>query len=330
MVENLVLKKLFSSESDEQRAALVNDLRQLTPRSLKLMAAIYQHGNPALQERAIGRYQSSTSVNILVRDEHDMIDLYERTKKEDLQIVEFFSKRSGTFVQNLDLDSCPAAITDGLRAFNLGMELVTPSMPPISHQVRMMRWTDVPVDTTPRTIRVEVAPSIVKYLNSRGPYKSYLGSDTKVKQPKGPLEVICPDNTEQSALKLAQMASWVGGDQNLQELLQRLISEKTTSPVDRVLAASSKVVSGIVEHRGEVMTVPKGSYINYDPNITSHMNITTDSATAFARKAADYTLVFQCKSVHWQLHHPPASGRTGRRRRLGSCYCLSLLHPTSI
>ncbi|APG78838.1 RNA-dependent RNA polymerase [Wenling crustacean virus 12] len=298
IVQNLALKVLFSSNHDVAKAALVEDLEKIEPVSLKLLAAIYQYGNPALKERAIGRYQSSTSVNLLVGQAYSMMELYNYSSQRDKVIVDYFLRARGNVISNLELDGCPVLTSDNLRVKSLKKDLVTPSMPPVQHQITMMRWDEVPTALVPRTIRVTVAPSISNYLLERGPYKAYLGSDTRIKHTKGPLEVINPDTMERSALSLAQLETWVGEDPNLQDLLDRLIKEKTESPVDTVKDAASKIVGGSLEHRGEVMTLPKGAHINYDPNISSHMTVNTDTATAIARKQADYTIMLQGAKVY--------------------------------
>lgn len=50
LVQNQVLKVLFSSSHDYAKEALVDDLKKVEPVSLKLLASIYQYGNPALKE----------------------------------------------------------------------------------------------------------------------------------------------------------------------------------------------------------------------------------------------------------------------------------------
>lgn len=56
IVTNSVTKRLFSAESDTAKVSLIDDLKKPEPVSLKLLASIYQYGNPAFEERAIGRY----------------------------------------------------------------------------------------------------------------------------------------------------------------------------------------------------------------------------------------------------------------------------------
>lgn len=235
-----------------------------------------------------------------------MKELYDYSVGRDKLIIEYFMQARGRTIGSLDLEGCPVATADKLRVESLDMDLVTPSMPPIQHEIVMMRWDEIPPLLVPRTIRVTVAPTISNYLQERGPYKAYLGSDTKIKHARGPLEVINPDTMERSALSLAQLETWVGEDPNLQELLDRLITEKTSSPLQFVKDAASKVIGGSLEHRGEVMTIPRGAHINYDPNISSHMTINTDTATAIARKQADYTVMMQGVKVFigsYIIHH---------------------------
>lgn len=292
MVVNSAIKKLFSAEHEVAKEALINDLMSIEPTSLKLLTSIYQYGNPALKERAIGRYQSSTSVNILVGSSYSMVELHKYSEERDKGIVEYFTHGKGWLFKTLDLRRCPVALADEMRVNSLERELITSSMPQAHHQVRMVQWEDVPAGLTSRTIRVTVAGTIRRYLSDRGPYKAYLGSDTKIKQAKGPLETINPDTMERSALSTAQMGTCIGDDPNLQEFLDRIITEKTNSPVATVKDAAAEVIGGSLEHRGEVMTIARGAHINYDLNIMAHITINTDNATAVARKQADYTIMF--------------------------------------
>lgn len=102
---------------------------------------------------------------------------------------------------------------------------------------------------------------------------------------------------EEAALSLAQVASWVGEEPNLAVLIDTLIQEKTQSMLAEVKECSKQVTGGAFEHRGQLMILPSGAFVNYDQNIMSHIIITSDTATDFARKQGDYTIIFQAMKV---------------------------------
>lgn len=86
-----------------------------------------------------------------------------------------------------------------------------------------------------------------------------------MKQAKHHLEAINPDSVERSALSTAQRGTWVGDDPNIQELLEQLITEKTTTPLETVKDVGAKVIGGMLEHRDEGPW-QKALNVNYDPN----------------------------------------------------------------
>lgn len=298
IVKNKDIAPLLSMNAKREEGLLVNDLKGIHPPSLKLMASIFQYSNVAQREKAISRFQSSSSVNTLIQGETDMPVLYSNSISRDKELIESYTKRSSkSFFRDIDFGACPTYTLNNYRRQMTGMELVNPSGPPPTHQIEMLRWDDVPLDQIPYTIKVHVHESFSDFLIKRGKHPIYLGSETRIKRAKTSLEMFSTDPLDRVVLSVAELSTWVGDDVNIQKLLSVLISEKTQTHPDDIKTTCRQIIGGSFEHRGHLMTIPTGAFCNFDPSVMSHISIITDSAINFTKKHDNYSIMFQLLKV---------------------------------
>ena len=109
--------------------------------------------------------------------------------------------------------------------------------------------------------------------------------------------MVNPEPMELSALGVAELLTWLDLDADTSALLTTLIKEKTGTLVEVVVEAASRVIGGSFEHRGEVMLLSRGIHINFNPSVMSFLDINSDTATKFAKKGGEYTIIFQAIKV---------------------------------
>ena len=72
-----------------------------------------------------------------------------------------------------------------------------------------------------------------------------------------------------------------------------MICEKTTTPIEVIDRAAGGNLSGIVHHRVQVVKLSSGIYLATDPTLSTFITMTSDTCLDYARKGADYTIIFQ-------------------------------------
>lgn len=307
-IANKKLKDLLGSDSVTESEKLIETLTHLRPMSLKLGAAIYELSNVAVRERVLGQFHTSSSVLQLAKQHTSFaVESQEAKRCDKVSLDHLTSKGKGEskVVQWIGEHKCPTEVMDSVRCEVTGVDLTTPSAPAPQHQVLIRRWEEVPMNWIPCTLKVTVDDHIELHDIVRGNKSSYIGSDTKVKKHKSPVALISPSSTDRCALDLGELLSWVGSCPNLRELLTTMIREKTYSSPELVEAAADSVAGGEFAHRGQVSTLAPGAHINYDPSIMSYITINTDTATNFAKKGGDFTIMFQCIKIYvasWLIH----------------------------
>lgn len=82
------------------------------------------------------------------------------------------------------------------------------------------------------------------------------------------------------------------------DLIDTLITEKTTIPLDDLLLYTRQVYSGAISHRLPCQALKSGGMANQNLNFASHVRIISDTALHYAKSGINYTICFQSSFLY--------------------------------
>ena len=172
----------------------------------------------------------------------------------------------------------PHSIAQHLRCKTWGLEISSVTMPPPQEQVVIKRWRSV--DGVPsRAITLFVDISADKY-GSRGRSAAYQGSRTVLRTRRSQNQIIDVDNVVRTLQSLTELLPWVTSEteEDLVQLLEKPILEKTTVSVDQLRTACRVIIGGSVTHRLQDQSCKMACMINALSNYSTHVRVVTDTA----------------------------------------------------
>ncbi|KAF5190064.1 RNA-dependent RNA polymerase, partial [Thalictrum thalictroides] len=176
--------------------------------------------------------------------------------------------------------------------WGLNMEGIT--MPTQQEQTKLYRWSEIPHEWASRAILVMVDESVNHNpLLTRGRHTPYYGSATKMRVRRAPMQVLEVGNIVSSLKQLMEIKGWVKGDAEITRLIESLIQEKTTVPLEALELYTRQVYSGAISHRLPCQALKRGGMTNQNLNFSSHIRILSDTALHYAKSGTNYTICFQ-------------------------------------
>jgi len=176
--------------------------------------------------------------------------------------------------------------------WGLNVEGIT--MPAQQEQTGLYRWSDVPSQWASRAILVMVDQSVNDNPHiTRGNHAPYYGSTTKMRVRRAPIQVLEVGNLVSSLEQLMELKGWVKGDQGVQDLIDTLVKDKTSVPMESLNLFTRQVYSGAISHRLPCQALKRGGMTNQNLNFSSHIRITSDTALCYAKSGTNYTICFQ-------------------------------------
>ncbi|UZH25300.1 RNA-directed RNA polymerase [Nyavirus gerbillisci] len=306
-VQNNQLKPLFTSGAKRQEQQLAEDLLRIKPCHPRLANLIYSLSNAGLRQRLIGQFSNTTSLQaILIREqENGARSLHNHLENLDRALFALLECcRGGQLFPSLkeqcrmepDEIWCSTVAALNLRAYHWReYQPVGVTMAPPQEQFLMTPYISLPDHALPDTLLARVEGDPYEFYFTRGRFRPYFGAKTSDKVKRGTLQIVDVDKQISALKKILTLKPWIRAqnDANLDELLNRLMVEKTSIPLADLEIIRDLRISGKVDHRVGNPTSPKGSMANTLLGFSSHVFITTDTATNQTRGGQDWSICYQ-------------------------------------
>lgn len=167
-------------------------------------------------------------------------------------------------------------------------------MPTPSDKLVLIPWSDVTPEMVPSSIMIGWSGSAGNNcFYERGPRTPYIASQTRVRARRAALQVMDVGSLIENIKTILELKSWVKGSQGLQDLLVKLIEEKTTLKMDELEPYTAQVYLGMLSHILPCPALRRGAMWSGCPGILSWLRVVSDTATHYAKKGTDCNICFQ-------------------------------------
>lgn len=295
-IVNKSVLSLFTDEATISLEALVQDLAKIRPCNPKLLNKLYALSNIGLQERWMGMFTNTRSIQQLAfKSWSDELEVIEAIRSMELQFSRYLkAKQPNKMLNEIKEAACITTYTQILREKMWGVTMEGITMPPQQEQTRIYPWEDIDKEHTRRAILyTEQDHTCLHKQTSRGRHAPYFGSMTRLRAKRAALQVVEVGSVISSIKQLMELHGWVRGNASLTKLIETLISEKTTLSVDDLKKYSQKVYSGSLTHRLPCPALRRGGMANQNLNHSSFYAITSDTALDYSKGGINYTICFQ-------------------------------------
>lgn len=298
LIKNKAVKNLFDITAEEQKERLISTLTRVKPFNPRLANKLYSLSNFGLQEKYISKFTGARSIQQATitawENETEVIQSVKTVEEANSSVLK---SRSGSHLLRDLYLSRPTCMTDTaqlLREEMWGLPMEGITMPSQQEQTRLYRWEEIPIQWASRAILVMVDASVEDDpLTTRGRHTPYYGSATKMRVRRAPMQVLEVGNVVSSLKQLMEIKGWVKGDAAMQQLIEALIQEKTTIPIEALEMYTRQVYSGAISHRLPCQALKRGGMTNQNLNFSSHIRILSDTALHYAKSGTNYTICFQ-------------------------------------
>nr|UZH25306.1 RNA-directed RNA polymerase [Nyavirus nyamaniniense] len=306
-VKNKQLLPLFTDRAKASERILAQDLLSIRPCHPRLANLIYSLSNAGLRQRLIGQFSNTTSLQALLVQEHEggPRALHDHLAALDRALIYSLEEKrrgrgNGCLADQCGLGStgpwCSSLAAQSLRRRHWGeYEIVGVTMAAPQEQFLLAPYSELPVEAYPDTLLACVESLEPNAYLTRGRFRPYFGSKTSDKVKKGTLQIVDADKQLVALRKILTLKPWIRSQDcpNLEALLNLLIEEKTSIPLVDLEILKDLRISGKVDHRVGNPTSPKGSMANTLLGFSSHVFITTDTATNQTRGGQDWSICYQ-------------------------------------
>ncbi|AWI42881.1 RNA-dependent RNA polymerase [Formica exsecta virus 4] len=295
LIVNQDVKQLFTLNTDVAHDDLVKDLSAVVPCNPKLLNKLYSLSNIGLQEKWTSMFANTRSIQqVAFRSWSDEADVIRAVHNLEKQYERYLQNKSEDLLcDELKSTGCVSTYTQLLRekAWNTQMEGIT--MPPQQEQIKVKRWDQLTGDQSTRSILVTSQETSAHKQTSRGRYTPYFGSLTQLRAKRATLQVVEVGSMVSSIKQLMELHGWVKGNDQLTELIETLIKEKTNISIEELQKYTKKVYSGAIAHRLPCPALKRGGMANQNLNHSSFFTITSDTALEYAKGGINYAICFQ-------------------------------------
>ncbi|ACQ94985.1 RNA-dependent RNA polymerase [Nyavirus nyamaniniense] len=306
-VKNKQLLPLFTNRAKDSERILAHDLLSIKPCHPRLANLIYSLSNAGLRQRLIGQFSNTTSLQALLVQEHEggPRALHDHLAALDRALLYSLEEKRrgeshGCLLDQCGLNSagpwCSALAAQALRAKHwCEYDVVGVTMAAPQEQFLLAPYSELPVEAYPDTLLACVESLEPNAYLTRGKFRPYFGSKTSDKVKRGTLQIVDADKQLVALRKILTLKPWIRSQDcpNLESLLNLLIEEKTSIPLSDLEILKDLRISGKVDHRVGNPTSPKGSMANTLLGFSSHIFITTDTATNQTRGGQDWSICYQ-------------------------------------
>ncbi|ACQ94979.1 RNA-dependent RNA polymerase [Nyavirus midwayense] len=307
-VKNQQLLPLFTDSAKDSERLLAQDLLSIKPCHPRLANLVYSLSNAGLRQRLIGQFSNTTSLQALLVKEHEggPRALHEHLAALDRALMYGLEERrtgprKGSLSEQCGLVApaglwCSALAAQSLRNRHWSeYEIVGVTMAAPQEQFMMVPYHELPITAYPDTLLACVESLEPNAYLTRGRFRPYFGSKTSDKVKRGTLQIVDADKQLVALRKILTLKPWIRSQEcpHLEGLLNQLIKEKTSIPLADLEVLKDLRISGKVDHRVGNPTSPKGSMANTLLSFSSHVFITTDTATNQTRGGQDWSICYQ-------------------------------------
>ncbi|AHA90827.1 RNA-dependent RNA polymerase [Sierra Nevada virus] len=306
-VKNKQLLPLFTEQAKASERQLACDLLNVQPCHPRLANLLYSLSNAGLRQRLLGQFSNTTSLqSVLLREQPGGPRyLQDHLAVMDRAIFSFIEQKRkgpghGCLHQQCGLlpddPWCSAEAARRLRArhwFEYNPVGITMAAP--QEQFIMAPYATLPFEALPNTILARVENLYPNAYLYRGNFRPYFGSKTSEKVKKGALQIVDSEKQITALRKVLTLKPWLGAasDKNFEDLLNTLVQEKTTISLAQLEILKDTRISGKVDHRVCNPTSARGSMANTLLGFSSHVFLTTDTATNQVRGGQDWSICYQ-------------------------------------
>lgn len=144
-IVNKAVLALFADEAAASQETLVQDLSKIRPCNPKLLNKLYALSNVGLQERWMGMFTNTRSIQQLAfRSWSDELEVIDAIKSMEMQFSRYLrTKRPSDYVTEIEEASCITTYTQLLREKMWGVTMEGITMPPQQEQTKMYPWEDI-------------------------------------------------------------------------------------------------------------------------------------------------------------------------------------------
>ncbi|ANQ45640.1 RNA-dependent RNA polymerase, partial [Orinoco virus] len=296
LIKNRELIPLFGPEVEDRRQELLDDLMRIRPCNPKLLSKLMTLSNVGKQDALVRKFSNTRSIQaIACRDWNSEADILKKIRDlEDGSIRHILSRQTDKTLASMTPATCTTLLAQELREIGWGIPIEGVTMAAQQEQTTVCGWNQVDIADYTKTITLTMrGDPTLPWDISRGPVPPYIGAPTKVKAKRQPLQDTESYSFNQALLQALQLRSWVKGDEGMTGLIDALIGEKTQATPEELDRRTAHVYSGSITHRLPCPTMNRGGQSNSTSNLSSHIQISSSTATDFAKQGIDYTICFQ-------------------------------------
>ncbi|KAK9877807.1 hypothetical protein WA026_019487 [Henosepilachna vigintioctopunctata] len=305
VVRNKVVKAMFEASVDDQKMKLIETLSSMEPLNPRLANEIYSLSNPGLQEKFVSKYANTRSIQRMACSTWvSELELLEWVKRTQLAVSERYrciDPKENTSLEEVMTTPCTTVSSHKLRHQGWGRYLEGVTMPYQSEQSTVMRWEAVPEQWKECTILLHVDTTLTSlYRPPKGNRQPYFGSMTKMRARKAPLQTLEVGSMVSSLKQTLETMMWLKDSPDMVKLMNVLLKAKTHLDILSLNKYARQVYSGTISHRLDALSLRRGGMCNQTSNTPSHIKITSDTATRYAKQERTTQFVFNlCSSMQY-------------------------------
>ncbi|KAJ2954234.1 hypothetical protein O0L34_g2479 [Tuta absoluta] len=195
IIKNEQVAYLFSRDSSESEETLKQDILAITLHHPKLMNRLWQLSNLGQQEKVLGKFSSSRSIQRAALtswvNERDLLRNITALEVRQENHLKFSGPRSDAALDALAVNRCVTRFTQGLREMLWDMPLEGITMAPMQELIDVAPWETLSTEDVKSAIYVEChAGDGANMQMTRGPCTPYIGSQTKLRARRSALQVM--------------------------------------------------------------------------------------------------------------------------------------------
>ncbi|AJG39227.1 RNA-dependent RNA polymerase [Xincheng Mosquito Virus] len=305
-VTNPTIVKLYKSDYTSSYDNIIKILDSMTPCYAQLANNILKLSNAGIGKRLQNKLTSSKTIEKATKMFYN-ISLIDLIRQKNEQLIEETKKRinrDNSYTNRKFLQGgCPYTEAKRLREHGWKKEFIELTKPPHWHQTKLLSYDNVSDEQKKRSVVIQLSPSLLDspstYYRSFGPYKPYVGSNTKEKIKKPSIDIIDKTTYTSAFLEAGKTRSWteIIGAHNLKEMLDNIIAEKI-DVIGEQFDISDKdnfaqITSGNMFHRMSSSIEHSNSMVNGLLTLNSHYLQSSNNLQSITKDGEDFSVFFQ-------------------------------------
>lgn len=305
-VTNPTIVKLYKSDYTSSYENIIKILDSMTPCYAQLANNILKLSNAGIGKRLQNKLTASKTIEKATKMFYN-ISLIDLIRQKNEQLIDETRKRmarDNSFTNKKFLKGgCPYTEAKNLREYGWKKEFIELTKPPHWHQTMLISYDNVTLEQRNRSVVIQLSPALLDspstYYRSFGPYKPYVGSNTKEKIKKPSIDIIDKTTYTSAFLEAGKTRSWteIIGATNLKNMLDNIIAEKI-DVIGEQFDISDKenfaqITSGNMFHRMSSSIEHSNSMVNGLLTLNSHYQQSSNNLQSITKDGEDFSVFFQ-------------------------------------